>query len=113
MGKYVKVKMPKYTALAYPEVAANAVVDAWKKAVDEFGKQMKDNYMDGVTNYCTNEAKQNEVRDVLKSFYSNVIMEKIPALREAMQPIREAYMNRQLATIRSGGAPAVRIEVVG
>ena len=113
MGKYVKVKMPKYTALAYPEAAANAVVDAWKKAVDEFGAQMKEHYMDGVTNYCTNVEKQREVKEVLSRFYTNVIAEKIPALREAMQPIRENYMNRQLAAIRAGGIPNIRIEVVG
>lgn len=113
MGKYVKVKMPKYTALAYPEAAANAVVSAWKKAVDEFGEQMKENYINGVTEYCTNENKLEEVKARLTNFYSNIIVEKIPGLREAIQPIRENYMNRQLATIRTGGVPNIRIVVVG
>ena len=113
MGKYVKVKMPRYTALAHPEAAANAVVDAWKKAVDEFGEQMLENYKNGIIDYCTNDIKKEEVKKILKSFYSNVIYSKIPALREAMYPIKEAYMNRQLAERRRSTAPSIRIEVVG
>ena len=113
MGKYVKVKMPKYTAIAYPDAAANAVIDAWKRAVDEFGAQMREQYMDGVTNYCTNDVKQNEVKEILRNFYTKSIWEKIPELREAMRPIRDTYANRRIASLRAGGAPNIRIEVVG
>jgi len=111
MGKYVSVKMPKYTALVYPIDAANAVVDAWKRAVTEFGQEMRDKYVNNILEAATEPEKKVIMENRLARFYERLIPLK-PELKNAMSPIRDQYKTALVQELRRRGtAPAPTIVV--
>jgi len=110
MGKYVSVKMPKYTALVYPQDAANAVVDAWKRAVTEFGQEMRNNYVMNIVEAATDPEKIRKMEQGLTKFYDTKLLPKKPELKAAMAPIRQQYKMEAVEELRRrGAAPAPAI----
>jgi len=111
MGKYVSVKMPKYSALVYPIDAANAVVDAWKRAVTEFGQEMRANYVSNILEAATEPEKIRMMEQGLAKFYERLIPIK-SELKSAVTPVREQYKMSVVEELRRRGtAPAPTIVV--
>lgn len=100
MGKYADAGLVKYEALANPDDSARKVVDAWRQAVSQFGVQMRDEYVSGITSVASSVEATQRMAEKLTNFYTQRLIPVMPAIKGAVASAVTGHRMRRVRILR-------------